>query len=262
MPEDRREKWTKIVFSETFFSDEPGDDAEIEKFLRFCRLLTIRYPQTVISINFLHKYQGKSCTFSRRTPVSKDFISGKGSALLRNKSSNLRFSNCSLIFWNGVSLSCYRKTTYTSECDDLVALGYGYDFGDWDSYLPPELQTASENHKEFAKLFNSGRKQIIAARTCSDIAFTPNLSKGIKLLLLTADDSPRKEFWREKVGHAVVCTCDATKGCEFLTEGIELYVNPVKIPTFIFNELSYILYAHYGDIRDEMVEVGCCRGCC
>jgi hypothetical protein len=39
-------------------------------------------------------------------------------------------------------LSCYRKTTYKDEADDLVAAGYGYDFGDFKSYAPPELSKA------------------------------------------------------------------------------------------------------------------------
>jgi hypothetical protein len=231
--------------------------------MRLCRLLTEKYQKLIISVNFLHKYEGRSRTFSRRAPISKDFISGRGNpALRRNKSSNLRFSNCSLVLWNGVPISCYRKTTYTEEGDDLVASGYGYDFGDFKSYPTPELQAASDEHKKIAKLFNSGRKQIIAAKTCSDIAFTPKLSNKIKLLILTADGSPREEWWMEKVGSAVSCTCDATKGGKFLINGIKYFAEQIKIPSSIFNELFCTLFVDYGGIRNEVLDVNCCRCRC
>jgi hypothetical protein len=56
IPENRREKWTIIVFCETFFSDSPFNDTELEKVMRFCKLLTVKYPKLIISANFLHKY--------------------------------------------------------------------------------------------------------------------------------------------------------------------------------------------------------------
>jgi hypothetical protein len=79
------------------------------------------------------------------------------------------------IILNGVPVSCYRKTTYKKEGDDFLESGYGYDFGDWKSYPSPELQNTSDAHKEVAKLFNSGKQQIIAARTCYDMNRTPKL---------------------------------------------------------------------------------------
>jgi predicted amidohydrolase len=258
--EDRREKWTIIVFSETFFSDEPCDDAEIEQFMRLCRLLTEKHQKLIISVNFLHKYEGKSSTFSRRTPISKDFISGRGNpALQRNRQSNLRFSNCSLILWNGVPISCYRKTTYTKEGDDLVSEGYGYDFGDFKSYPTPELQAVSEAHKEIAKLFNSGRKQIIAAKTCSDIAFIPSLSKLIKLLILTADGSPNVIYWQDKTLNTLVCVSDADRGGFFVINKTQPTATKIQVSSFVFNELFCTFMIYYGDVRDEMVDVG---GCC
>jgi hypothetical protein len=259
MHEDRRGKWTIIVFSETFFSDEPCDDAEIEKFMRLCRLLTNKYQKLVISVNFLRKYEGKSRTYSRRTPLSKDFIStGSNPLLLQNKSSSLRFSNCSLIVWSGVPISCYRKTTYTEEADNLLDIGYGYDFGNFKSYPTPESQTASDNHKEIAKFFNNGRKQIIAARTCSDIAFTPNLSKQTKSVLLTADGSPDAIYWQNKTLNAFVCVSDADRGGFFVINKTRPAATEIQVSSLIFNELFCSLMAYYGDIRDEAVDVGCC----
>jgi hypothetical protein len=46
IPEDRREKWTIIVFSETFFSSDPWDSFELEKVKKCCRLLTDKHKKT------------------------------------------------------------------------------------------------------------------------------------------------------------------------------------------------------------------------
>jgi hypothetical protein len=227
--------------------------------MRLCRLLTEKYQKLIISVNFLHKYEGKSSTFSRRTPISKDFISGRGNpALQRNKSSNLRFSNCSLVLWNGVPVSCYRKTTYTEEGDDLVASGYGYDFGDFKSYPTPELQAASDEHREIAQLFNTGKQQIIAARTCYDMNRTTKLSKRIKLMILTADDSPEFLSWIDKVENAVSCVCDADRGGFLVINNNGTISTRISAPLLVFNELYCILYTYYGDVCDEMVDVECC----
>jgi hypothetical protein len=200
--EDRREKWTISVFSETFFSDDPWDSAEVEKVKKCCRLLTDKHKNVVISANFLHKYTGISDTPSLQKPPKETFVRTTNEYKLKlkeNASNNLRFSNSSLIFWNRVSLSCYRKTTYKEEDDELLKSGYGYDFGDWKSYAPPELAAASDDHKEFAALFNSGRKQIIVSRTCSDMNHTQILAKSVKLLILTADGSPDAIYWQDKL---------------------------------------------------------------
>jgi hypothetical protein len=165
--------------------------------------------------------------------------------LKQNVSSNLRFSNCSLIFWNGISLSCYRKASYKDECNVFVNDGYGYDFGDFKSYPTPELQTASENCKEFAKLFNFGRKQVIAARTCSDMNHTPKLSKKIKLLILTADDSPGTYGWENKTTNVIVCISDATKGGGIMIRNDKQNALHLVVSPFIEEELSCILYVFW-----------------
>ncbi|MDR0580491.1 MAG: hypothetical protein LBG04_00015 [Holosporaceae bacterium] len=261
MPEDRREKWTIIVFSETFFSDEPCDDAEVEQFMRLCRLLTEKYQKLIISVNFLHKYEGKSR--SRKTPKGSDYIvSPQKRELLQNKSSNLRFSNSSLILWNRVPISCYRKATYRTEADDLVSEGYGYDFGDWKSHPTLELQAASDEHREIAQLFNTGKQQIIAARTCYDMNRTPKLSKRIKLLILTADDPPGVESWKNKVKNAVTCICDAKNTELLVISGIRYFATRVEIPSYFFNELFCILTVNYRKIHNEIVDVSCCGYCC
>jgi hypothetical protein len=269
MPEIRKEKWTIIVFSETFFSDDSLDNSELEKIMKFCRLLTEKHENLVISVNFLHKYRGQSNTPSRRTPINEDFVATANEVTLRrNRPSDLRFSNCSLIVWNGVPISSYRKTTYCKEGEDqtaetdIVREGYGYDFGDWKSYSTPELADASDDHKKIAELFNSGRKQIIVSRTCSDINFTPKLSSSVKLLILTADDAPGVEWWTDKVRNTNVCVSDATRGCSISISGTRNEAERILVSHFIFENLSCILAVFYGDCDEEIVDSGCCGGCC
>jgi hypothetical protein len=259
--EDRREKWTIIVFSEAFFSDDPWDSAEVEKVKKCCNLLTDKHKNAIISANFLHKYEGKSDAPSRRKPFKKSFMQTVDEYKLKlkeNASNNLRFSNCSLIFWNGVSLSCYRKTTYKDEDNELLKSGYGYDFGDWESYPTLELTTASEDHKEFAALFNSGRRQIIVSRTCSDMNHTPILAKSVKLLILTADGSPDATYWQDKLKNAIACVSDATKGCFFVICKARPIALQIRVSPFIVDELSCIVTVCYGEIKDEVVDIGCC----
>jgi hypothetical protein len=184
--------------------------------------------------------------------------------LKENAPSNLRFSNCSSIFWNGVTLSCYRKASYKDEDNRLVDEGYGYDFGDWKSYAPPELATASDDHKEFAALFNSGRKQIIASRTCSDMNHTPALAKSVKLLILTADGAPALRGWKDKVGHIKVCVSDADYGESMVLFGLKEAATEIHISLFILKELSCTVIRYYREIKDEKdekdeaIDVGCC----
>jgi hypothetical protein len=174
--------------------------------------------------------------------------------LLRNRSSDLRFSNCSRIVWNGVPISCYRKTTYQKEGEgkkkeeDFINSGYGYDFGDWKSYPTPKLSEASGDHKEFAAFFNSGKKQMVASRTCSDMNFTPELPKSIKLLILTADDSPNASHWQHKIANAAVCVSDATRGGFVATSNSRKTATHIPLCPFIQNELSCIVTQYYGDI--------------
>jgi hypothetical protein len=170
----------------------------------------------------------------------------------------MKVCNCSLIFWNGVSLSCYRKTTYKDEGNNLVAAGYGYDFGDFKSYAPPELSASSDDHKKFAKLFNSGRQQIVVSRTCYDMNFTPALSRQIKLLILTADGAPTFRIWKNKVCNIKVCVSDADRGESIVLFGVRKAATENHLSPFIFDKLSCIIIQYYGEICDE---VDCCCLC-
>jgi hypothetical protein len=269
IPEDRQGKWTIIVFSEAFFSDDPWNSAEVEKVKKFCQLLTNGHKNVVISVNFLHKYEEKSDTPSRRKPPAEKYIVTNDAARLKqNRSSNLRFSNCSLIFWKGVPLSCYRKTTYKMEAesedrneDNILKHGYGYDFGDWKSYAPPELAAASDDHREFAALFNSGRRQIIVSRTCYDMNFTQTLAKSVKLLILTADGAPSPMGWKDKICNTKACVSDADRGLFTIISGIFKTVPQFNSSFFTQDKLLYTMSAYYGGVCDEDIS-SCCGNCC
>ncbi|MDR0753556.1 MAG: hypothetical protein LBE95_02735 [Holosporaceae bacterium] len=158
-------------------------------------------------------------------------------------------------------MSCYRKTTYKDEDNTLVNEGYGYDSGDRKSYASPELAAASDDHKEFAALFNSGRKQIIAARTCSDMNHTPDFAKSVKLLILTADGSPSPMGWKDKVRKITVCVSDADRGLFTIVSGIFKTVPQFNSSFFTQDRLLYIMSAYYGGICDEAIS-SCCGNCC
>jgi hypothetical protein len=157
-------------------------------------------------------------------------------------------------------LSCYRKASYKDEDNTLVDEGYGYDFGDWKSYAPPELAEASDDHKEFAALFNSGRKQIIASRTCSDMNHTPKLPKSIKLLILTADSAPPLRVWQDKVCNTKVCVSDADHGESIVLFGSKKAATQIHTPQFTLKELSCIVTSYCGKNEDEK-NIDCCSCC-
>jgi hypothetical protein len=144
------------------------------------------------------------------------------------------------------------------EDDNILKHGYGYDFGDWKSYPTPELAEASDDHKEIAELFNSGKKQIIVSRTCSDMNYTPNLSKQIKLLILTTDDSPALNHWQHKAGQAKICVCDATRGSFLFISNLQINIFPIFTSDFFKDNFSCIAGMRYGRVCNETVDVGCC----
>jgi hypothetical protein len=129
------------------------------------------------------------------------------------------------------------------------------------------VQQMPENRREkwtiivfFAELFNSGRGQIISARTCYDMNLTPKLSRQIKLLIFTADGSPDAIYWKQQVSNAITCVCDSTKGCFFVLGETRFASEQLQVTPFIFSELFCILTVYYGDIHNELTDVGCC--CC
>jgi hypothetical protein len=164
-----------------------------------------------------------------------------------------------------VPISCYRKTTYKKEVesnnagdDNIIKHGYGYDFGNWKSYPTPELETASNEHKKLAKLFNSGKRQIVASRICSDMNYTPSFSKSKKLLILTANGAPLLQVWKSKVQKIKVCVSDADHGESMVMFGTRNAATQIRLAPFIFNELRCVVISYYGGVENEMVDVDCC----
>lgn len=251
--QSKMKNYTLAVFSETFFSNNPAlDDVSVENIVKCCKILTKKHKDLIICVNFLHKYAKSSLPSwlspgDFANPLRNDFICTTTARqnvdtykqrLLSNKISDLRFSNYSLIIWDGIPLSCYRKTIYLKEQDSLADKGYGFDFGDWHNYSTKELSTGSLDHKKFANLFNTRDKQVVMTRICADLADMPDVPDSIKLLIAQANDAP--SGWLEKFQVSTVCCyCDAAKGCMILKP----QKNAQKINTcsFVENELHYTI---------------------
>jgi hypothetical protein len=147
--------------------------------------------------------------------------------------------------------------------DTILKHGYGYDFGDWKSYPTPELATASKDHKEFAVLFNSDRKQIIVSRTCYDMNFTLTLAKSVKLLILTADGAPSRTSWKDKIAKARVCYCDASYACTIMSypDCKDELSERIVVPSFIEDKIRCVFVVYYGDCHEKIkITDDCC--CC
>jgi hypothetical protein len=190
-------EWTIAIFSETFFSNNPAlDTASVMQIVNCCRLVTIKHPKLIICINFLHKYKGLMWCPAKQTPENPSYIKNvEQSSLLANSGKEDRFSNYSLVIWNGVVLSCYRKTVYLAEQNSLISQKYGFDFGDWNSSMSTELSSASPEHNALAELFNVGKKQVVCTRICADMTETPPILPNIKLLIIQANDPPVRINW-------------------------------------------------------------------
>jgi hypothetical protein len=147
--------------------------------------------------------------------------------------------------------------------DNILKHGYGYDFGDWKSYAHPELTTASKDHQEFAALFNSEDKQIIVARTCYDMNFIPTLAKSVKLLILTANDAPPRTSWKNKIGKAIVCYCDASYACTIMSypDCNDCSSERIIGSSFIENKVRCVFAVHYGKYCDEVEADNCGCSC-
>lgn len=233
-----QKKWTIVVFSEHFFSSNSLDSFAVNEIIKCCSILTGKYKRLIICINFLQKYnflfhlydrvysppsrsylfapplppslnpvEADCCIISKKEEVKAQLLSET------NRYNHFRFSNYSLVIWNGVPVSIYRKTVYHTEQDDLASIGYGFDFGNWKSHPTIELSTASQEHKNFAKLFNA-QEPLIAIRICADMLYTPSLSKKTKLLIVQANGLPPGDIWKS-IDIPTPCTCCVVDTSEF-----------------------------------------------
>lgn len=250
IPESQRSKYTMIIFSETFFSNSLAlDTTSVANIIDCCRELTLKHDNLIICINFLHKYDTPSWLSVQKklTPLKEEYVCTTDhykDKLKENQKSSRRFSNYSVILWKGKALSCYRKTVYMRENDSLVEQGYGFDFGDWNSYQSIEALETPEEYSRWSELFNAGKNQKICTRICADLNYMPDVPENIKLLIVQANDSP--SGWLEKFNGASTscCFCDAAKGCCILKP----QQNAQKIDTcpFVQNELHCTVYKFGG----------------
>ena len=249
IPASQRSKYSIIVFSETFFSNNPVlDNTSVEHIMECCRELTLKHDELVICINFLHKYNLDD-TLSwlpvRKVdynPLKEEYIcSTNKDKLLQNRTNHNRFSNYSVILWKGKVLSCYRKTVYMRENDSLAEQGYGFDFGDWNSYQSIETLDTSEEHSRLSELFNAGENQKICTRICADLHYMPYVPEDIKLLIIQANDAPSD--WLKKFNVPTrCCFCDAAKGCCILKPQQQQNAQKIDTCPFVQNELHCEVY--------------------
>lgn len=231
-----------------------------------CKLLTKKHENLIICVNFLHKFTNDSRPIwlqslpSALHPEHHEFIGTddmhKAKLLSAdNINSGLRFSNYSLIVWNEIPLSCYRKTVYLSEQDSLIDMGYGFDFGNWNSYQNIELASASQEHRNFAKFFNIGDKQVVMTRICADLASMPDIPRTINLLIAQANSAPGLSIWYNKI-YSICSYCDADKGCCIIVPHQDTHDKKIKnaqeINTcpFVENDLHCTIYVYQGGRHD------------
>jgi hypothetical protein len=77
---------------------------------------------------------------------------------------------------------------------------------------------------------------------------TPKLSKRIKLLILTADDSPTITNWKNKAGTAKICVCDAKRGQYLSILGLIRNMIPVFLASFVKDELFSTAMVFYENV--------------
>lgn len=248
-------KWTFIVFSEMFFSSTHALDTQsIQGLLGYCSLLTRRYERLIVVVNFLHAFNNEvrphwmPHNFST-IPLSKDFIDGPSDKLMIRGRRNClnHLANYSLVFWKGMPISCYRKTTYCNENNALIdQKEYAYEFGDFESYepfsfFPDHKHNFQSGHKQIGLLFNDKANRSIVTRVCADSIFMPNLQLWEKLLLLSANGCPSVSGWMHKIPKDIACCLVDGEGVadSFLTK------TKVKLPQTV-EESSQILQSHQG----------------
>jgi hypothetical protein len=243
-------KWTFIVFSEMFFSSTHALDTQsIQELLRYCSLLTQKHNRLIVIVNFLHAFNNEirphwmPHNFST-IPLSKDFISGPSDRLMISgrKSCLNHLANYSLVFWQGIPISCYRKTTYCNENNALVEQQeYSYEFGDFENYepfsfFPGHMHNFQSLHKQLGLLFNGKHEKNISMRICADTVHMPKLQTWEKILLLQANGCPSAAGWIHKLMQDTACCLIDAEGIRdsFLTK------SKVKLPESIEESMDIV----------------------
>jgi hypothetical protein len=197
-------KWTLVVFSEYFFGEiNPLNNNEVNYIVGKCNELTNRYEKVIIHINFLHTFN----TIDAQCPewVKYNYIPIANAEIgnrLINTDQNMilpvtaerthRGSNYSLVIWNDLPISIYRKSTYCNEANAIfnsANASHAYEFGDFLSH-----QLGREGiHQQIADIF-AGDASLVITRICADMnreAFlTDQHLRQNGILILPAKEAP------------------------------------------------------------------------
>lgn len=130
----------------------------------------------------------------------------------------------------------------------LVTNGYGFDFGDWNSYPTREVLSATET--DFSSIFNNGEKQLVISRICADLGIMPKVSRNIKFLIAQSNCAPKIHFWKEKIQNLICCFSDAVYGMEVLVGGKQKQINFIDIGSFIKDVLHCDIGVYIGGHDD------------
>ena len=186
IPKINPEKWTILVFQETFFSKTHALNNDVVNLIvKCCNELTRNNSKLIIVVNFLHEFTQHNCPYWVKnynietinidlcTPLllrkkkceqgfvcvedntyrmsfykpQKPFVNGEPPSKSFSLVGEKRLANYSLVICTGIPVAIYRKFFYAAERNPLIEGGYVYEPGDF--FLKPIIDNP------FASLFAS-----------------------------------------------------------------------------------------------------------
>lgn len=187
IPKINPERWTILVFQETFFSKTHALNNDIVNLIvEYCNELTRNNPKLIIVVNFLHEFTWHNCPYwvknynietididSCTPPLLKQKKCEQGFVCVEDSTYRMSFykpqqprvsgtppskpfslvgkkrlANYSLVICTGTPVAIYRKFFYAAERNPLIEEGYVYEPGNF--FLKPVIL-----NNPFASLFAS-----------------------------------------------------------------------------------------------------------
>lgn len=197
-------RWTLLVFSECFFGDTVLNNDEVKYIVGKCCELTKCYKKLIIHVNCLHKFDIKdpdcpSWVKHEYVPIADTEIDSRlintdkhANFLFANALNTKRVANYSLVIWDNIPISIYRKSTYCNEANDVVnpysTATHAYEFG---NFKTSKLITDDEHGGRIVSLFVEDAALFIT-RICSDMNKTDFLTDTFlkEILILPANEAP------------------------------------------------------------------------
>lgn len=290
-------KWTLLIFSEYFFGKQALDNSTVKYIVEKCRELTESHKKLIVHVNFLHKFDisDADCPLwvkHEYIPISDADIGDRlinapqGCIFLAANASNTRrVANYSLIIWNKVPISIYRKSTYCNEANDMISCGrldiHAYEFGNFET---KKLITDSEPGGKIASFF-AGDTQSFVTRICADMNKKDFLTDAHlkEMLVLPANEAPPFEelntvvlqvddnmrfnrFILLRNGANTIflspdsIACDSYLGMCFALK--DVHFDSGEPPTIFFYFSDRPSRANMISLEEESEDEDCCCSCC